>query len=91
MPSAVFALASLAYPRKIIFDDVDVSRTLFHNCDVSEVWFTSSVCWAKTGNRGVAVFEESIPLEQAPELQRDGERDHRAIAQIYQQLKKNYD
>ena len=91
MPSAVFALASLSYPRKIIFDDVDLSRALFHNCDVSEVWFTSSVRWAKRGSHGVGVFEESIPLEHATGLQRDGERDYRAIAQICQQLKKNYD
>ena len=91
MPSGVFSLASLSHPRKIIFDDVDLSRTLFHNCDVSEVWFTSSVRWAKRGSRGVAVFEESVPLEYARGLRRDGERDYRAIAQIYQQLKKNYD
>ena len=91
MPSAVFALANLSDPHKIIFDDVDLSRALFHNCDVSEVWFTSSVRWAKRGSHGVAVFEESIPLEYATGLQRDGERDYRAIAQIYQQLKKNYD
>jgi hypothetical protein len=90
-PSAVFALASLTYPRRIVFDDVDLSRALFHNCDVSEVWFTSSVRWAKRGSHGFAVFEESIPLEHASGLERDGKRDYRAIAQVYQQLKKNYD
>jgi uncharacterized protein YjbI with pentapeptide repeats len=91
MPSAVFAVASLSYPQKIIFDDVDLSHALFHNCDVSEVWFTSSVRWAKRGSNGVAVFDESVPLEHARSLQRGGERDYRAIAQLYQQLKKNYD
>lgn len=89
--SGVFASASLAYPRKIIFDDVDLSRTSFLNCDVSEVWFTTSARWAERGSRGVAVFEESVPPGYVTGLERDGERDYRAIAQIYQQLKKNYD
>jgi uncharacterized protein YjbI with pentapeptide repeats len=90
-PSAVFRSASFSDPGKIIFDDVDLSRALFHNCDVSEIWFTSSVRWARRGSRGNAVFEESVPLEHATGLLRDGERDYRAVAQLYQQLKKNYD
>jgi uncharacterized protein YjbI with pentapeptide repeats len=92
-PSAVFALAKFSKPSEIVFDDVDLSRALFHNCDVSQVCFTSSVRWAKReGNRGLAVFEETIDLEQyARGSKRDGERDFRAVAQIYQQLKKNYD
>ena len=69
-------------PGKIIFDDVDLSRVLFHNCDVSEVWFTSSARWAKRGSHGDAVFEEFIPLDQkhAQGLRRDGGRDYRAVA-----------
>jgi len=43
MPSAIFSLAKFAKPGKIVFEDVDLSRALFLNCDVSEVWFTSSV------------------------------------------------
>ena len=93
-PSAAFALASFSKPGEIVFDDVDLSRVLFHNCDVSQVLFTSSVRWAKReGNRGLTVFEETIPLDQqyAKGLHRDGQRAYRAVAQIYQQLKKNYD
>ncbi len=93
-PSAAFALASFSKPGEIVFDDVDLSRILFHNCDVSQVLFTSSVRWAKReGNRGLAVFEETIPLDQqyAKGLHRDGQRAYRAVKQIYQQLKKNYD
>jgi hypothetical protein len=93
-PSAVFALAKFSKPSEIVFDDVDLSRALFHDCDVSEVWFSSSVGWAKReGDRGLKVFEETIDLKQefAEGLQRDGQRDYRAVAQIYQQLKKNYD
>jgi len=93
-PSAVFALACFANPCEIVFDDVDLSRAIFHNRNVSQVWFTSSVQWGKReGNRGLAVFEETIDLEQkfGGGLKRDGQRDYRAVAQIYQQLKKNYD
>jgi uncharacterized protein YjbI with pentapeptide repeats len=93
-PSAVFALVRFSKPGEIVFDDVDLSRALFNHRDVTEVWFTSSVRWGRrSGNRGVAVFEETIPLNQeiAQGLQRDGQRDFRAVAQIYQQLKKNYD
>jgi hypothetical protein len=92
--SALFELAAFYRPAEIVFDDVDLSRAFFHNCDVSQVWFSSSVRWAKRkGNRGLAVYEETIPLKEyrAVELKRDGERDYRAVAQIYQQLKKNYD
>jgi uncharacterized protein YjbI with pentapeptide repeats len=97
-PSAVFALAVFEDPGTIIFDDVDLSRALFHNCNVSEVWFTSSVRWGnrhkdRRGNLGAMIFEEVIALDQehGKDLQRNGERDYRAIAQVYQQLKKNYD
>ena len=93
VPSAVFGLASFDYPGKIVFDDVDLGRVSFHNCDVSEVWFTSSVRWEQRANHGYAVVEESVPLDQeiGKGLQRNGERDYEAVAQIYQQLKKNYD
>ena len=64
-PSAVFALANFYKPGEIVFDDVDLSRALFHNCDMSQVWFTSSVRWGTRGNnRGLAVFEETIDLKQ---------------------------
>lgn len=93
-PSAVFALASFSKPERIVFEKVDLSRALFHNCDVSQVWFTSSVQWAKReGNRSVAVFDETVShkmdLGDGDEI--DLGRDNRAVAQIYQQLKKNYD
>ncbi len=96
-PSAMFDGANFSKPSEIVFDDVDLSRALFHNCDVSQVWFTSSVQWARReGNRGLAVFDETYSVEQrsAEETQRDGQRDHCAYCaaeQIYHQLKKNYD
>jgi uncharacterized protein YjbI with pentapeptide repeats len=96
-PSAMFDGANFSKPSEIVFDDVDLSRALFSNCDVSQVWFTSSVQWGKRkGSRGLAVFDETIPLGQefAEGLQRDGQRDYCAYCaaeQIYHQLKKNYD
>jgi uncharacterized protein YjbI with pentapeptide repeats len=93
-PSAIFSLAKFAKPGEIVFEDVDLNRALFLNCDVSSVWFTSSVQWARRkGHRGLAVFEEEILLD--PELSRElkyyGKIDHGAVEQIYHQLQKNYD
>ncbi len=93
-PCAVFVLAKFAKPDEIVFDDVDLSRALIRNCDVSQVWFTSSVRWGTRGNhRGLAVFEERLLPNQVldEELKRNMLLDYPAVAQIYQQLKKNYD
>lgn len=92
-PSALFSFATFANPGEVVFEDVDLSRVFFHNCDVSGVWFTSSARWAESSGRKAVILEETIPLHDGygKQLQRDGERDYRAIAQIYQQLKKNYD
>jgi hypothetical protein len=92
--SACFSLAAFHKPAEVVFDEVDLSRAFFHDCDISQVWFTSSVRWATRGDgRGFAVYEETIPLREyrAIELSKSGNRDHGAVAQIYQQLKKNYD
>jgi hypothetical protein len=93
-PSAMFVLARFSKPGEIVFDDIDLSRALFHNCDVSQVWFTSTVDWRKRdGNRGLMVFDETILLDHqfAEQLRKYGPLNYRAVAQIYQQLKKNYD
>lgn len=93
-PSAVFSLARFAKPNEIIFDQVDLSHVLFHNCDASDVWFTSSVRWSqRRAGRGLAVFEEEIVLDpKLLELIKNyGPIDHGAVEQIYHQLKKNYD
>ena len=93
-PSAVFTRARFFKPDEIVFDDVDLSRALFHNCDVSQIWFPSSVRWRKRGdNHGLVVFDEMFLLEQefAKELQWYEQLDYRSVEQIYHQLKKNYD
>ena len=93
-PTAVFALANFSKPAEVVFDEVDLSRALFYDCDVSQVCFTSSVRWGRRNdNSGLAVIEEKIPLEHkhTTRLKRGGKRDYGAVAQIYQQLKRSYD
>ena len=94
-PSAVFALASFPPDGRTIFYKISLRRALFHNCDVSNVVF-SSVDWRRRpGTRSLMVFEEDLSLENehASTLKDIGgwERDYSLIAQLYQQLKKNYD
>lgn len=88
-----FALASFIKPDEVIFDGVDLSQVSFHNCDVSRFWFTSSVAWGGRNGRAAVLVEETMSLEAAQELGLwvDDHLDCKAIAQIYQQLKKNYD
>ena len=89
----MFALASFSKPGEIVFDDVDLSRVLFYDCDVSQVWFTSSVRWGKREDYSdCGLRRDNFSRTRVREgLRRDGQRDYRAVAQIYQQLKKNYD
>ena len=93
-PSAVFARAFFADPRRIIFDGGDLSRVSLHGCDVSQIRFSTSVKWGKEGihgKRGGVVVEEALLLErEKPRLVETG-LDHNAVAHIYQQLKKSYD
>lgn len=93
-PSAVFALARFSKPNEVVFDNVDLSRALFSDSDITQLLFTSSVRWgSRDSKHHPVVFEEVISLdhELASRLQSSATRDYGAIARIYQQLKKNYD
>ena len=92
-PSGVFSLAEFSKPEDFVFDDVDLNRVIFLNCDVNEFQFTSSVRWAKgKGNRGLKVFEDILLDPKLAKLQEEyGLIDYGAVEQIYHQLKKNYD
>ncbi len=92
-PSALYSLARFSNPNEIVFDDIDLSRAIFYNRDVSQILFTSSVRWGSRSQRGLSIFEETIPLDHeiGKKLRRDGKRDFGAVAQIYRQLKQNYD
>jgi uncharacterized protein YjbI with pentapeptide repeats len=93
-PSAVFAFARFKVPGEVTFDRVDLSKALFHDCDVSDVHFLSSVSWGRRGRRSGIIFDEKIILDEgfAQRLKNQhGRRDFFKVAQTYRQLKKNYD
>ncbi len=96
-PGPVFSLAEFSRPEAVVFYKTYLGQALFHNCDVSKLSF-SSVEWRKRKKGGKPmVFEEEVSLddERAFALKpREGnpdERDYGLIAELYQQLKKNYD
>ena len=97
LPGPVFSLAEFSHPEAVVFYKTYLGQALFHNCDVSGVTF-SSVEWRrrKGGGRHM-LFEEEVylDLDSAAALQTGGDsrdkRDYGLIAELYQQLKKNYD
>jgi len=78
-PGPVFSLAEFSRPEAVIFYKTYLGQALFHNCDVSQVNF-SSVEWRQrkgTGKR--MVFEEEVDLETRNDLspaQDNGKRMH---------------
>lgn len=94
LPGPVFSLVRFSSDASNLFYKTDLSQALFHNCDITDVTFYS-VTWRKRPhNENLMVFEEDVPLENnhASTLRLpNGERDYGLIAQLYQQLKKNYD
>jgi uncharacterized protein YjbI with pentapeptide repeats len=93
----VFSLAQFSHPEAIVFYKTYVGQALFLNCDVSGVTF-SSVTWRKREPGGKSmVLEEQVSLNRPvasalrPGSGNHDERDYRLIAELYQQLKKNYD
>lgn len=94
-PAASFAFARFEKPGAVIFDDVNLGNVLFHDSDLSALTFTPSAVW-RTRDRGtsVMVFEEIAPLTEpwsASLKLENGQRNYGLIAQMYQQLKRNYD
>lgn len=94
-PGPVFSLAEFLEPRSVVFHKTNLGQALFHNCDVTKMNF-SSVEWRKRKSSGKRmVFEEVVELEAAEALKpgknSTDERDYGSIAELYQQLKKNYD
>ncbi len=95
-PGPVFSAAVFEEPEKVAFYGVHLEFALFHNCDVSKVNF-SDVTWCKRANGKPMVFDEAVNPQH--EVARDlrpmkgdpNARNYRLIAELYQQLKKNYD
>ncbi len=93
----IFVLAQCEKPECVVFYKTYLGRALLHNCDVSRFVF-SNVEWRKRVENGkAAVFEEVIDLNGVvaaalqPAQGSPDERNYALIAELYQQLKKNYD
>lgn len=93
VPSAIFSVATFSSPGQIVFANVDLSRAIFHSCDTTGLRFASSVQWGCHRGRKGVLFEEKLLIDKtyAKLFEQLGTWNHRAVAQIYQQLKKNYD
>jgi hypothetical protein len=96
-PGLLFSLARFDKPRLVVFYKTYLGQALFHNCDVSEFLF-ANVRWRQRENGKRMVFDEhsTLKLDQEatvallPDTGPD-ERNYGLIAEVYQQLKKNYD
>jgi uncharacterized protein YjbI with pentapeptide repeats len=94
-PGPVFTQAYFEKPEDIVFQGTDLSHALFYNSDVTKVRF-SDVTWSVRSNGKRKVFEEDVSLKhdraQALKYNRgDHPRNYHLIAELYHQLKKNYD
>jgi hypothetical protein len=91
-------LARFAKPKLVVFYDTYLGQALFHNCDVSEFLFTN-VRWRQRDNGKRMVFDEDEQLRLVheatkallPDASSHDTRNYGLIAELYQQLKKNYD
>jgi hypothetical protein len=97
-PGAIFSSARFDKPKLVIFYDVYLGRVLFHNCDVSEFQF-AKVRWRERANGKRMVFDECeyLDLNQVDTIALRAEGsgpdklNYSLVAELYQQLKKNYD
>jgi hypothetical protein len=98
LPGPVFSLAQFEKPELVLFYKTYLGQALFHNCDVSKFVF-SNVRWRQRPNGRRMVLEQGEKLDltaavaQAlrPEEGSADERNYGLVAELYQQLKKNYD
>jgi len=97
-PGPVFGLARFEKPELVTFYKTYLGQALFHDCDVSKFVF-SAVRWRQRANGKSMVLEEDEKLDTrqdlASALRNDEDhpdrRNYTLIAELYQQLKKNYD
>lgn len=97
IPGPAFYMTEFSKPEAALFRKTYLGQSLFHNCNISKVNF-SSVGWRRRpGNRRRMVFEEEVDRNHKaavalkPKKGDPNERDYGLIAILYQQLKKNYD
>jgi uncharacterized protein YjbI with pentapeptide repeats len=81
-------------PEQVKFFQSSLRNVLFCNCDLSKVEF-SDVGWRQRKNGKSMVLDEEVDLLRASSLRpsegEPNERNYRLIAELYQQLKGNYD
>jgi uncharacterized protein YjbI with pentapeptide repeats len=96
-PSLILSGAQLDKPAEVVFYKTDLSRAIFHNCRVSDVVFSDVTWMERPGVRKKMIFDEVVPLNHnsasalKPGADEAGVRNYRLLAELYQQLKKNYD
>jgi uncharacterized protein YjbI with pentapeptide repeats len=95
VPGPIFSLAQFSNPEETVFYKTYLGQALFYNCDLTKLTF-SSVEWRRRKGSGKRMlFEEEVKLDAAADLKPQADsrdrRDFGLIAELYQQLKKNYD
>jgi hypothetical protein len=97
VPGLAFSRTEFSKPETVLFQETYLGQALIHNCDVSKITF-SSVKWRqRRGTDKRMVFEEDVDLNHPtavalrPKEGDPNQRDYGLIAEVYQQLKKNYD
>ncbi len=96
-PSLILTLSFFEQPEKVTFYRTYLGQALLHNCNVSKLLF-SDVRWlCRTLKRKSMVFDEIVDLEDnhakdlRPANGDSNDRNYAVIAEVYQQLQKNYD
>jgi len=97
MLGPVFGLARFRRPEAVTFYKTYLGQALFHNCDISRLTF-SDVRWRRRPDNGKRMlFEEVVDPgwfraeALKPKQGTADSRNYCLIAELYQQLKKNYD
>jgi uncharacterized protein YjbI with pentapeptide repeats len=95
IPGPIFSLAEFSKPELVVFYNTYLGRALFQNCDVSKMTFWTVEWRKRKNNKKWMLFEEVVDLASAEDLRPKKDvsldRDFRSIAEVYQQLKKNFD
>jgi len=96
-PGPIFTRAHFEKPEAVEFANVYLGQALFYRRDVSKVAF-SNVGWRRRENGKWMLFEEVVSLDHwsaefglRPEKDMPDDRNYVVIAELYEQLKKNYD
>jgi len=97
LPGSVLTGAYFERAEDVYFYKTYLGLALFHNCDVSEFKFSDVTWLERPGSRKRMAFDEIVdskcPDASAlrPKEDTADSRNYRLIAELYQQLKKNYD